>query len=160
MAVIQDLGCTVVLEPGRVIVGNAGILVTKVLYLKRASQKNFVIVDAGMNDLIRPSLYGSYHSILPIQQKDGEEGLTADVVGPICESGDFFAKDRKLPPLDQGELIAIMSAGAYGFSMSSSYNSRPRVAEVLVRGKEIHLIRERETWDDLIRGERIPSFLE
>jgi diaminopimelate decarboxylase len=160
MGVIQDLGCTIVLEPGRVIVGNAGILVTKVLYLKKAAQKNFVIVDAGMNDLIRPSLYGSYHSILPIQKKDKEEGLTADVVGPICESGDFFAKDRKLPPLDQGELIAIMSAGAYGFSMSSSYNSRPRVAEVLVRGKEIHLIRERETWDDLIRGEKVPSFLQ
>jgi diaminopimelate decarboxylase len=160
LAVIKDLGCTIVLEPGRVIVGNAGVLVTKVLYLKKAPQKNFVIVDAGMNDLVRPSLYGSYHSILPALQKDGDGEWTADVVGPICESGDFLAKDRKLPPLGQGELLAVMSAGAYGFSMSSTYNSRPRVAEVLVRGKEIHLIRERESWDDLIRGERIPPFLE
>jgi diaminopimelate decarboxylase len=160
IAVIQGLGCTVVLEPGRVIVGNAGILVTKVLYLKKASQKDFVIVDAGMNDLVRPSLYGSYHSIQPIRQRDEEGTLTADVVGPICESGDFLAKDRRLPPLDQGELLAVMSAGAYGFAMSSTYNSRPRVPEVLVHGGEFHLLRERETWLDLVRGERIPAFLE
>jgi diaminopimelate decarboxylase len=160
IAVIQDLNCTIVLEPGRVIVGNAGILVTKVLYLKKSAQKNFVIVDAGMNDLVRPSLYGSYHSILPIVQRDEEGSLVADVVGPICESGDFLAKDRKLPSLAQGELLAVMSAGAYGFSMSSNYNSRPRLPEVLVRGGETHLLRERETWTDLIRGERIPSFLE
>ncbi|MDH7500283.1 MAG: diaminopimelate decarboxylase [candidate division NC10 bacterium] len=160
IAVIQGLDCTIVLEPGRVIVGNAGILVTKVLYLKKGGQKNFVIVDAGMNDLIRPSLYGSYHSILPVLQKEGGGGLVADVVGPICESGDFLAKDRTLPPLDQGELLAVMSAGAYGFSMSSNYNSRPRGAEVLVRGREVHLLRERESWEDLIRGERIPAFLE
>jgi diaminopimelate decarboxylase len=158
--VVKDLGSTIVLEPGRVIVGNAGILVTQVLYLKRGPQKNFVIVDAGMNDLIRPSLYGSYHSILPVMEKGEEGGLIADVVGPICESGDFLAKDRKLPPLDQGELLAVMSAGAYGFAMSSTYNSRPRVPEVLVRGDEWHILRERETWEDLIRGERIPSFLE
>jgi diaminopimelate decarboxylase len=160
IAVIQDLGCTVVLEPGRVIVGNAGILVTKVLYLKKSSQKDFVVVDAGMNDLVRPSLYGSYHSILPVLQKEVPENLVADVVGPICESGDFLAKDRKLPALEQGELLAVMSAGAYGYSMSSTYNSRPRVPEVLVRGGEVHVLRERETWADLIRGERIPSFLE
>lgn len=158
--VVKDLGATIILEPGRVIVGNAGILVTQVLYLKRGPQKNFVIVDAGMNDLIRPSLYGSYHSILPVMEKGEEGGLIADVVGPICESGDFLAKDRKLPPLDQGELLAVMSAGAYGFAMSSTYNSRPRVPEVLVRGDEWHILRERETWEDLIRGERIPSFLE
>lgn len=159
IAEIQDLGCKVVLEPGRVIVGNAGILVTKVLYLKRTPQKDFVIVDAGMNDLIRPSLYGSYHSILPLVQRDGEGEMLADVVGPICESGDFLAKDRKLPLLGQGELLAVMSAGAYGFAMSSTYNSRPRVPEVLVRGEEIHILRERETWTDLTAGERIPSFL-
>ena len=160
MEVIKDLGCTIVLEPGRVIVGNAGILVTRVLYLKKGPQKNFLIVDAGMNDLIRPSLYGSYHSILPVMEKGEDGGLIADVVGPICESGDFLAKDRKLPPLDQGELLAVMSAGAYGFAMSSTYNSRPRIPEVLVRGNELHILRERETWEDLIQGEKIPSFLE
>jgi len=150
----------VVLEPGRVIVGNAGILVTKVLYLKQTSQKNFVVVDAGMNDLIRPSLYGSYHSLLPVREREEEGELVADVVGPICESADFLAKDRKLPFLEQGELLAVMSAGAYGFSMSSNYNSRPRLPEVMVREKEMFIIRERETWNDLIRGENIPPFLE
>jgi diaminopimelate decarboxylase len=115
-------------------------------------------VDAGMNDLVRPSYYGAYHQILPVNKKDREE-IVADVVGPICESSDFMAKDRKIPKLNMGELIAIMSAGAYGFSMSTNYNSRTRVAEVLVRNNQMFLIRQRENYEDLIRGEKIPNFL-
>jgi len=160
-ALLRELGdvrCTLVLEPGRVIVGNAGILVAKVLYTKEGDEKNFVIVDAAMNDLIRPSLYGSYQRIQPVHRA-GREEMTADVVGPICESGDFLAKDRKLPRLEQGDLIAVMSAGAYGFSMASNYNSRPRAAEVLVDGDQFYVIRRREDYEDLIRGERIPDFL-
>jgi diaminopimelate decarboxylase len=154
----ESLDVTLIFEPGRVIVGNAGVLVTKVLYTKRTSQKFFVIVDAGMNDLIRPSLYGAFQAILPVVERKGEE-IVADIVGPICESGDFFAKDRKIVEPRAGDLLAIMSAGAYGFSMSSNYNSRARVCEVLVKGDTSHIIRERETYDDLIRGERIPGFL-
>ncbi len=156
---IKDLGCTLILEPGRVIVGNAGILVTKVLYLKKTGVKNFLIVDAGMNDLIRPTLYGSYHGIIPVRRRDGRSTLTADVVGPICESGDFLAKDRILPEVRPGELLAVMSAGAYGHTMSSNYNARPRAPEVLVKGDRFLVIRERETYEDLIRGERIPEGL-
>ncbi len=155
---IRGFGCTLILEPGRVIVGNAGILVTKVLYFKDNEEKRFVIVDAGMNDLVRPSYYGSYHQILPVKQEDREE-ITADVVGPICESSDFLAKGRKMSKPDAGELIAVMSAGAYGFSMSTNYNSRPRIAEVLVRDDQMFVIREREKYEDLIRGEKIPEFL-
>ena len=148
-----------VLEPGRVIVGNAGILVTKVLYKKSQYGKMFYIVDAGMNDLIRPSLYGSYHDIWPVKRTDSK--LTeADIVGPICESGDFFAKKRKMQEVEPGDLIAIMSAGAYGFVMSSNYNSRPRVCEVMVKGDKFFVIRKRESYEDLIRGESIPEFLE
>jgi diaminopimelate decarboxylase len=155
---IREFGCTLILEPGRVIVGNAGILISKVLYTKENEEKRFVIVDAGMNDLVRPSYYGAYHQILPVNKKKREE-IVADVVGPICESSDFLAKDRKIPKLNTGELIAIMSAGAYGFSMSTNYNSRTRVAEVLVRNNQMFLIRQRENYEDLIRGERIPNFL-
>ncbi len=155
---IRNFGCTLILEPGRVIVGNAGILVSKVLYLKENEEKHFIIVDAAMNDLVRPSYYGSYHQILPVRQGEKEE-MTADVVGPVCESADFLAKGRRLPKLNPGDLIAVMSAGAYGFSMSSNYNARPRVAEVLVRDDEIHVIRRRETYEDLVRGEEIPAFL-
>jgi diaminopimelate decarboxylase len=155
---MAGIDCTLILEPGRVIVGNAGILVTKVLYTKEGEEKNFVVVDAAMNDLIRPSLYGSYQRIQPVQKKESFE-IVADVVGPICESGDFLAKDRKLTKVEPGELLAVMSAGAYGFSMSSNYNSRPRVAEVLVDKDRFYLIREREDYGDLIRGEKIPSFL-
>jgi len=155
---MKDLNCTLILEPGRVIAGNAGILVSKVLYLKEGTEKTFIIVDAAMNDLIRPSLYGAFQTIQPVIKTEGEE-IVADIVGPICESGDFFAKDRKIPNLKPHDLIAIMSAGAYGFTMSSNYNSRPRVPEVLVRGKEFYVIRERETHEDLIRGENIPEFL-
>lgn len=155
---IRGFECTLILEPGRVIVGNAGILVTKVLYTKENEQKRFVIVDAGMNDLVRPSYYGSYHQICPVKKMNREE-IVADVVGPICESSDFFAKDRRIPKFQSGELMAIMSAGAYGFSMSSNYNSRPRIAEVLVREDEMYIIRKRESYEDLIRGELLPDFL-
>ncbi len=155
---IRGFGCTLILEPGRVIVGNAGILVSKVLYRKENEEKRFVIVDAGMNDLVRPSYYGSYHQILPVKEEAREE-IVADVVGPICESSDFLAKGRKIPNLRAGELIALMSAGAYGFSMSTNYNSRPRIAEVLVRDDQMFVIRQREGYEDLVRGEKIPEFL-
>lgn len=155
---IRGFDCTIILEPGRVIVGNAGILVTRVLYIKDNEYKRFVIVDAGMNDLIRPSLYGSYHQILPVRKRDEEE-IVADVVGPICESSDFLAKDRLIPKFHSGDLLAVMSAGAYGFSMSSNYNSRPRSAEVLVKEDKMYIIRKRETYEDLIRGEELPDFL-
>lgn len=144
---------TLITEPGRVLTGNAGILVTRVLYRKESSGKNFIIVDAGMNDLIRPTLYGAFQEILPVKKKNGT--IKADVVGPVCESGDFFAKDRVVADVQRGELIAIMSAGAYGFSMSSNYNSRGRPAEVLVDGKKFFIIRKRETYNDLIRGESL-----
>jgi diaminopimelate decarboxylase len=155
---IKGFGCTLILEPGRVIVGNAGVLVSRVLYTKENEEKRFVIVDAGMNDLVRPSYYGSYHHILPVNEEKREE-IVADVVGPICESSDFLAKGRRIPKLEAGELIAVMSAGAYGFSMSTNYNSRPRVAEVLVRDDRMFVIRQREDYEDLIRGEKIPEFL-
>jgi diaminopimelate decarboxylase len=155
---IRGFGCTLILEPGRVIVGNAGVLVSKVLYTKENEDKKFVIVDAGMNDLVRPSFYGSYHQILPVIEEAREE-IVADVVGPICESSDFFAKGRKIPDLRAGELVAVMSAGAYGFSMSSNYNARPRIAEVLVRDDQMFVIHRREGHEDLIRGEEIPEFL-
>ncbi|MEW6214391.1 MAG: diaminopimelate decarboxylase [Nitrospirota bacterium] len=149
---------TLIIEPGRSIVGNAGILVTKTLYLKKGEGKEFIIVDAGLNDLIRPSFYGAYHHLLPVVRKKRNTVL-CDVVGPICESSDFLAKERELKRVKQGEYLAVMGAGAYGFSMSSNYNSRPRAAEVMVKGKEHFLIRERETYSDLVRKERIPGFL-
>jgi diaminopimelate decarboxylase len=142
-----------ILEPGRVIVGNAGILVTKTLYNKKGATKNFIIVDAGMNDLIRPSLYDAYQEIIPVV-KNGREEMVADVVGPICESADFLARDHKLPVMASGELLAVMSAGAYGFPMASQYNSRPRAAEVMVKGDRYQVVRDRETFEDLIKGER------
>ncbi len=152
---VKDLGMQIILEPGRFIAGNAGTLLTKVIYVKRGGVKNFIIVDTAMNDLIRPSLYGAYHEILPLK-KTGRKRIVADVVGPVCESGDFLGKDRKLPEPREGELLAIMSAGAYGFSMSSNYNSRRRAAEVLVRGRNAELIRDRESFTDIMRHERIP----
>ena len=161
---MAGLDCTLILEPGRVIVSNAGILVSRVLYTKRNQAKKFVIVDAAMNDLARPSLYGAHHDILPVMRKDGQadenETEIADVVGPICETGDFLAKDRQLPVFEQGDLMAVMSSGAYGFTMSSNYNSRPRAAEVLVSEDQFYVIRERETYETLIRGEDIPGILE
>jgi len=152
LPMIKGLDCTLIFEPGRVIVGNAGILVTQVLYLKSSEVKNFVIVDAGMNDLIRPSLYDAHHEILPVRKRQAA-GIMADIVGPICESGDFLAKDRKMLRPEPGEYLAVMSAGAYGFTMSSNYNSRPRSAEVLVEGDQYRVIRKRESYEDLIRGE-------
>lgn len=144
---------TLITEPGRVLVGNAGILVTRVLYRKENGGKNFVIVDAGMNDLIRPTLYGAFQEILPVEKRDGM--VKADVVGPVCESGDFFAKDRFVPDVKRGDLLAVMSAGAYGFSMASNYNSRRRPPEVLVDGNKFFIIRKREEYKDLIRGENL-----
>jgi diaminopimelate decarboxylase len=156
---LRHMTCTLIMEPGRVIVGNAGALVTKVLYQKASDVKRFVIVDAAMNDLLRPSLYGAFHEIKPVRETPAAKSVTVDVVGPVCESGDFLAKDRAMPEVKTGDLLAVMSAGAYGFVMSSNYNSRPRVPEVLVRGREIHVIRERESLADLVRGETIPAFL-
>ncbi|HET6675864.1 MAG TPA: diaminopimelate decarboxylase [Nitrospiraceae bacterium] len=157
---VRDLKCVLIMEPGRVIVGNAGVLLTRVLYTKDGEAKRFVIVDAAMNDLIRPSLYGAYHDIRPLYERTNQtQRSLVDVVGPVCESGDFLAKDRMMPAVNAGELLVVMSAGAYGFVMASNYNSRPRVPEVLVKGGEVHVIRERESYDDLVRGERIPAFL-
>jgi diaminopimelate decarboxylase len=156
---LEGLNVTLILEPGRVIVGNAGILVTEVQYLKETDEKKFVIVDGGMNDLIRPALYGSYQAIQPVTQANGEK-IVADVVGPICESGDFFAKDREISRPQRGDLLAVMSAGAYGFTMASNYNSHPKPPEVLVDGDHYYVIRARESLDDLIRGEEIPESLQ
>jgi diaminopimelate decarboxylase len=149
----KGLGLTLIFEPGRVMVGNAGILVTRVLYTKQSAEKRFIIVDAAMNDLARPSLYGSYHTIKPVKMYRGRGEVIADVVGPICESGDFLAKERELPPFKSGDMMVIMSSGGYGFSMSSNYNSRLRAAEVMVKGRGFRVIRERETYRDLIKGE-------
>jgi diaminopimelate decarboxylase len=156
---LEGLDVTLILEPGRVMVGNAGILVTEVLYLKETDEKKFVVVDGGMNDLIRPALYGSYQAIRPVVEKKAET-IVADVVGPICESGDFFARDREVPRPERGDLLAVMSAGAYGFTMASNYNSHPRPPEVLVDGDKFYVVRERESLDDLISGETIPPVLQ
>ena len=156
---LKGTGLTAILEPGRVLVGNSGIFVTRLLYVKRVPGKTFYIIDGAMNDLVRPSLYDAYHKIIPVRERSEAAGKV-DIVGPICESGDFLAKDREMPELEGNELLAVMGAGAYGFSMSSNYNSRRRAAEVLVKGTEFSVIRKRETFKDLIRGESIPSFLE
>jgi len=156
---LEGLDVTLILEPGRVIVGNAGILLTEVQYIKETDSKNFVIVDGGMNDLIRPALYGSYQAIQPVVENRAQR-IVADVVGPICESGDFFAKDREIPRPQRGDLLAIMSAGAYGFTMASNYNSHPKPPEVLVDGEKYYVIRRRESFDDLINGETIPPLLQ
>ncbi len=156
---LGELDCLVLMEPGRLLVGNAGIFVTKVLYVKTNQAKKFLVVDGGMNDLIRPSLYSAYHAIMPVvQHANGQPEFTLDVVGPICESGDFLAKDRPLPAGQPGDLLAVFSAGAYGFAMASNYNARPRVPEVMVRGGECAVVRARETYEDLIRGEIIPTW--
>jgi diaminopimelate decarboxylase len=155
---LAGLPLTVVVEPGRYIVGNAGALVTTVVYRKQTPSKEFVIVDAAMNDLVRPALYGSYQAIRPVRPR-GRAPITCDVVGPVCESGDFLAKDRTLEAPEAGDLLAVMSAGAYGYVMTSNYNSRPRPAAVLVDGARAALVKERETLEDLVRGERIPPHL-
>ena len=151
---LEGLDVGIILEPGRSIVGNAGILVTQVQYFKETSVKMFYIADAGMNDLIRPSLYGAYHDLWPVLRRTGS-GKKGDLVGPVCETGDFLVQDRELPPVEPGDLLAVMSAGAYGFAMASNYNARPRPAEVLVSGDRFSVIRARETYEDLIRGEGI-----
>ncbi|MBS0656949.1 MAG: diaminopimelate decarboxylase [Verrucomicrobia bacterium] len=157
---LRGLGVRILLEPGRLLVGNAGVLLTRVLYRKTTPAKRFVIVDAGMNDLIRPALYSSYHEIVPVHQRAADAMReSADVVGPVCESGDFFAQARELPVTQSGELLALMSAGAYGFVMASNYNTRPHPAEVLVSGAQAAVVRERQTMDDLTRGTHLPAWL-
>jgi len=154
---LRALGLRILFEPGRFVVGNAGVLLSTVLYRKSTPTKNFVIVDAGMNDLIRPALYEGYHEIEPLRQPESGILEKVDVVGPVCESGDFFAQDREVPPLAPGDRIALMSAGSYGFVMASTYNARPLLPEILVDGTEARVVRERQTWDDLIRGEKLPG---
>jgi len=154
---LKELGLRILFEPGRFIVGNAGVLLTTVLYRKETPTKKFVVVDAGMNDLIRPALYEGHHEIEPLRQPGDAATEKVDVVGPVCESGDFFAQDRDVPPLAPGDRIALMSAGAYGFVMSSTYNARPLLPEVLVEGTKSTVVRARQTWEDLIRGEVVPS---
>ena len=158
LPLLKESGCHIILEPGRSLAGNAGVLVTRVIYRKAGEAKHFVVVDAGMNDLIRPSLYEAYHEILPLTKTARGERVV-DVVGPICESGDFLAQNRKMPHVAPGECLAVMSAGAYAFTMASNYNSRPRPPEILVHGDAFEVIRARETAADLVRGERIPDFL-
>jgi diaminopimelate decarboxylase len=156
---VNELGLRILLEPGRFVVGNGGVLVTRVVHIKRTPVKRFVIVDAAMNDLIRPSLYGSYHEIIPVAAKSARRRITADVVGPVCESGDFLAQRRRLAAVEEDALLAVMSAGAYGMAMASNYNARPRPAEVMVNGGRYELVRRRESVKDLISGETIPSWL-
>jgi diaminopimelate decarboxylase len=161
---LRDLGVRILVEPGRFLVGNAGVLLTRVRYIKQTGSKRFAIVDAGMNDLIRPALYQSYHEIVPVadpgmsKSKSRSKTQKVDIVGPVCESGDFFALDREMPDIHEADLLAIMSAGAYGFMMASNYNSRPLSAEALVRDDKFALIRKRQTWEDLVRGEIDPSW--
>jgi diaminopimelate decarboxylase len=153
---LKPLGLRILVEPGRFMVGNAGALVTEVLYVKKTGRKTFVIVDAAMNDLIRPAFYESYHEIVPVKQRHtGGKLVSSDVVGPICESGDYFCKDRPLPAQKTGDRLALLSAGAYGFVMASNYNTRPRAAEVLVEGAKHRVVRRRETVNDLLRGETV-----
>jgi len=156
-AALEAADAKILCEMGRYIAGNAGVLLTRVIYRKKSGYKNFLVADAGMNDLLRPSLYEAHHEIRPV--KEGVAMVPADLVGPVCESGDYLAKDRDLPDAAEGDLLALMGAGAYGFSMASNYNSRPRPAEVLVRGDRWSVVRERESYADLIKGELIPAFL-
>jgi diaminopimelate decarboxylase len=154
------LKCRLLFEPGRMIAGNAGILVTRVIYTKAGAGKNFVIVDAGMNDLIRPTLYDAYHDIWPVRQAaEGGTFIEADVVGPVCETGDFLAKGRRLPQVQADDLLAVMTAGAYGAAQSSTYNSRPLVPEVLVSGSNFAVIRERPSYEDMLQGEELAPWL-
>ena len=156
---LRELNLRILVEPGRFLVGNAGVLLARVSYIKKSGAKKFAIVDAGMNDLIRPALYHSYHEIVPVKETRSERESKIDIVGPVCESGDFFALDREMPELHEGDLLAIMSAGAYGFVMASNYNSRRLPSEVLVRGDKFALIRQRQTWEDLASGEVEASLL-
>lgn len=160
MEVVKHLGCELIFEPGRLIAGNAGILVTEVIYVKHTPSRSFVIVDAAMNDLIRPSFYDAYHEIIPIQaRKDTTRMMVADVVGPVCETGDIFAKQRTLPQVGSGELLAFRTTGAYGAVMASTYNSRLLIPEVLVKGEQFNLIRARPTYEAMLTGESLPEWL-
>jgi diaminopimelate decarboxylase len=154
LPLLKPLGLKILLEPGRFISGNAGILITRVEFVKRTGKKNFVIVDAAMNDLIRPAFYDAFHEIVPLAKKSGAQ-ISSDVVGPICESGDFFCKDRPLPKVGEGDFLALLSAGAYGFVMASNYNARPLAAEILVNGKNFAAVRERQTTEEIWAGEKI-----
>jgi len=156
---LAPLGLKILLEHGRFMVGNAGVLLARVEHLKRGAHKNFLIVDAAMNDLIRPAMYDSYHEIVPLHRDTSRRALVADIVGPICESGDCFAKDRQIQEVGEGELVAFMSAGAYGYAMANRYNARPMAAEVLVRGSTFELVNARETFEQTVAGEKIPAFL-
>lgn len=156
---LAPLGLKILLEPGRFLVGNAGVLLSRVEYLKRGSGKNFLVVDAAMNDLVRPAMYEAYHEIVPLVRDSARPALQADIVGPICESGDCFAKDRTVQALGEGEMIAFMSAGAYGYTMASRYNTRPAPAEVLVSGTRFELVNARESFEVMLAGEKIPGFL-
>jgi diaminopimelate decarboxylase len=156
---LAPLGLKVLLEPGRFLVGNAGVLLSRVEYLKRGSAKNFLVLDAAMNDLVRPAMYEAYHEIVPLLRDSSRPAFQADIVGPICESGDCFARSRTLQTLGEGELVAFMSAGAYGYTMASRYNTRPAPAEVLVSGSRFELVNARENFEAMIAGEKIPSFL-
>ncbi len=158
LPLVKDTDLKIIMEPGRFIAGNAGIFVTKVLYFKDNGFKKFLIVDGGMNDLIRPSLYNAYHEIMPVKKTNARK-VKVDIVGPICESGDYFGKGRLLPKMGQGDLIAVMSAGAYGYVMASNYNVRGRSPEVMVKGNQFSVIKKRETFNDLIKGETIPAFI-
>jgi diaminopimelate decarboxylase len=158
LPLLRPLGLKILIEPGRFICGNAGILVTRVEYVKRTGKKNFVIVDAAMNDLIRPAFYDSYHQIVPLTKKPGAP-VSSDVVGPICESGDYFAKDRPLPKVGEGDHLALLSAGAYGFVMASNYNTRGLAAEVLVSGNKSEVVRRRQKLDEIFATESVPGWL-
>jgi diaminopimelate decarboxylase len=158
--VTKNFGCTLSFEPGRLIAANAGVLVSRVIYVKRGDAKTFLIIDAGMNDLIRPAMYDAWHEIVPVREPAvGAAQPRYDVVGPVCETSDLFAADRPLPELKSGELVAILSAGAYGAVMAGDYNARPRVPEVLVHGEQWGIVRPRETYADLIAKDRIPDWL-
>jgi diaminopimelate decarboxylase len=156
---LKPLGLKILLEHGRFMVGNAGVLLSRVEHLKRGAGKNFLVVDAAMNDLVRPAMYEAFHEIVPLHRDTSRHALVADVVGPICESGDCFAKDRPLQEVGEGEYLALMSAGAYGYTMASRYNTRGMAAEVLVHGSTFELINARETFEQMIAGEKIPAFL-
>ncbi|MFZ3033579.1 MAG: diaminopimelate decarboxylase [Parvibaculum sp.] len=157
---VGHLGCELTFEPGRMIVGNAGILVSRVIYVKEGEDRTFLIVDAAMNDLIRPTLYEAFHEICPVEESSNNERVTYDIVGPVCETGDYMAKARSLPRLKEGDLIAIMSAGAYGAVQASTYNTRPLVPEVLVHGNEFAVIRARPDYDEILRQDKIPLWLQ
>lgn len=157
---VGHLGCEIEIEPGRLIAGNAGLMVTSVIYLKRGEGRDFLILDAAMNDLIRPAMYDAHHDIVPVRETEpGIEPMLVDIVGPVCETGDTFARQRNMPPLDAGDLVAFRSAGAYGAVMASEYNARPLIPEVLVQGDQFAVIRPRPSFDEMINRDRVPEWL-